>query len=307
MKRIIDKLYFNKSIWSIGIYESNDAINIYEPHHIKNPVLTYKDVTDTKAEFIADPFIIKYNDKWYMFFEILDEIKNKGILGLAISDDGYSWKYERIILEEDFHLSYPYVFEYNNKIYMMPETGESGYIKLYEADEFPYKWKEVKNLIKGAYWDASLLTYNDEWFIFAYTNRPHINTLAIFYSDDLLGEWKEHPCSKSITNNPNITRPAGRIINNNGRLIRYSQDRSEYYGKLVRAIEILELSKSKYSEKEIGIIAGDSQIKNSWNKDGMHTIDMNKISDNKWIVAVDGHYFKPVNKITQKIKNRFRK
>ena len=34
----------------------------------------------------------------------------------------------------------------------------------------------------------------------------------------------------------------------------------------------------------------------------MHTIDMHKLGDKQWRVVVDGHYFKNVSAIKQKIK-----
>lgn len=301
-KKVEQKLYFNKSIWSISICEGTNPINSDAYKNIKYPVLSSKDVTDVKAEFVADPFIIKKYGKWYMFFEIYDRENKVGIIGLAISRDSINWEYKRVVLKESFHLSYPYVFEHDNKIFMMPETGESGFIKIYEAVEFPYKWKLRQNIIKGNYWDASLFNHNGLWWINAYSNRPQINSMSLFYSNDLFGEWKEHKKSPVIQANPKICRPGGRVIKYNNKLIRFAQDRSDYYGKQITAIEINNLSTDDYKEKIMGVVAKGSDKKNSWNKDGMHTIDAQEIEDNKWIMAVDGHYFKRINKIIDKIK-----
>lgn len=46
---------------------------------------------------------------------------------------------------------------------MMSETGESGFIKIYEAIDFPYNWKLAHNIIKVNYWDISIFNYNGLW------------------------------------------------------------------------------------------------------------------------------------------------
>lgn len=301
IEKLQNKLYFNQSIWSISICENESPIN-NSYKNIQYPVLTYKDVTDRKAQFVADPFIIKENDKWYMFFEIYDDIKKIGIIGLATSDDKFNWKYEKVVLEESFHLSYPYVFKYNNKIYMMPETGESGFIKIYEAINFPYEWRLTKDIIKGNYWDASLFRHNDLWWINTYSNRPYRNSMSLFYAKDLFGDWKEHKMSPIVQNNPQICRPAGRVIKYDNKLIRFAQDRSDYYGKQIIALRISKLTADEYEENEIGVVASGCSKKNKWNKDGMHTIDAHQLDNNKWLMAVDGHYFKKINKIMARLK-----
>ena len=45
-----------------------------------------------------------------------------------------------IALIEEFHLSYPYLFEFKDDLYMCPETGEKGEIRLYKCIDFPLKW-----------------------------------------------------------------------------------------------------------------------------------------------------------------------
>ncbi|SCJ73105.1 Beta-xylosidase [uncultured Clostridium sp.] len=301
-ERIIKKLYYESDTWSIGIYEGEELNKIEPSKYVINPILKASDVVDCKARFVADPFIIKIKDKWYMFFEVYNEIKGKGVLAVATSNNGYKWCYEKIILEEDFHLSYPYVFEENNKIYMIPESGESGYIKLYEAKEFPFKWELVSNLIKGVYWDSSIIKYDDKYWLFTNNNESYENSLYLFYSDNLYGGWTPHPRNPIINNNRYNCRPAGRIVENNDEIYRYSQDCSEYYGKSVIGYKIKTLTVSEYDEEEVGVIVKNSGSKNSWNKDGMHTVDNCK-TNNNWLVAVDGFYIRK-STIISKIRNK---
>ena len=122
----------------------------------------------------------------------------------------------------------------------------------------------------------------------------------IYYADDLEGEWKSHSLNPIIKNNPYISRPGGRVYQQGNRLIRFTQDCSENYGKLLKAIEITKLTVDSYEEYELDVVISNSDKKGSWNKDGMHHIDIQK-DDNNYLVAVDGYYYKQVNKITNKI------
>ena len=106
-----DLLIFKDSVWSISIFKGSKVTNLKECTEIKNPVISYKDINDIRARFVADPFIIKEDDTLYMFFEVLDDKYSIGRIGVATSTDGCKWEYKKIVLSEEFHLSYPYVFK----------------------------------------------------------------------------------------------------------------------------------------------------------------------------------------------------
>lgn len=63
----------------------------------------------------------------------------RGVLGCLCLSDGDTCFKE--VLNENFHLSYPNVFEYDGSIYMLPETFESNQLRLYKCVSFPYKWE----------------------------------------------------------------------------------------------------------------------------------------------------------------------
>lgn len=291
---MFNKLYIDEPIWSIGILETNQLTDLNKEINV---VIRAKNVLDANASFVADPFIIKKDNKWYMFFEIYDGVKKKGIIGFATSNDNKVWEYQKVILEEEYHLSYPYVFECSSNIYMIPEIAHSGAIRLYKFTDFPNEIEYVKDLVKGSFWDSSIVYHNNKYYLFAHRQ----NDLYIYYSESILGNWNSHIKNPIIKNNPQISRPAGRIIHDNNELIRFSQDKSEYYGKCINKIKIRVLSETEYEEEDLGVILKGSNIKGTFNKDGMHTIDVKKCND-KYIIAVDGHYFKKHNRVIDKLK-----
>jgi hypothetical protein len=287
-KKIVRLLAHRECKWSIGIYHGDSLCNFSSPKNIKNPVLTAKDVTDVKADFVADPFMILENGKWYMFFEVLNGSNNKGEIGLADSEDGYHWHYQQIVLREDFHLSYPYVFKFENEYYMIPESYQANSIRLYKAVDFPKKWFFVKNLLEGRdYVDASIFNYHSKWWLFSSTQKSDI--LYLYYADNLLDNWTHHPQSPVIKENIKIARPGGRVVVFEDRIFRYTQDDEKLYGNQVRAFEITKLTTTTYAEEEI---SGNPILKSSgfgWNKTGMHHIDPHLIGKNQWIACVDGY------------------
>ncbi len=183
--------FAKKVFWSIGIYIGKNPIELSEHPKIKNrPVLYGSDVTDMRAESVADPFMVHNNESWFMFFEIIDAKTQKGFIGLATSKDCIDWDYKEIVLKESFHLSYPYVFRYKKTYYMIPETRNDNSIRLYESVEFPYNWRFVKKLMIGNFADASVIYHNQKWWMFALLNYDN---LALYYAEDILGLWVEHP------------------------------------------------------------------------------------------------------------------
>ena len=136
-------------MWSIGMYSGNSPLNLQPHPEASNPVLLPGDISDLKGVSIADPFMIQIEDIWYMFFEVLDGDTQKGSIGLATSVDAIKWTYDRIVLDEQVHLSYPCVFRVNQENYMIPETVTGDGISLYRAERFPYEWTLDRVLVEG--------------------------------------------------------------------------------------------------------------------------------------------------------------
>ena len=285
--------YVRRAVFPRIVYKKNFSIGIVVglPHtgfapasNMRNPVLTAQDVSDVPSVFVADPFMIQRGATWYMFFEILNAKSKKGEIGLAISNDGFDWKYDQIVLSEQNHLSYPYVFEWENEYYMIPESGDADAVRLYKAEDFPNKWSYIKTIISGKYLDASIFYYHETWWLFTAQGDEN---LFLFYSDNLMGPWKEHPQNPLISENPHIARPGGRVLLVDGKIIRFAQDDRPKYGLKVHAFEVTELSPETYKEQMVvDTLLGPSG--KGWNARGMHHIDAHRFTDNQWIACVDG-------------------
>jgi lysophospholipase L1-like esterase len=271
---------------------SSEPFNLIPAPEVTNPVLTASDVTDVTARFVADPFILVDQGIWYMFFEVLNDVDGKGIIGMATSSDGLQWQYEQIVLTESVHLSYPLVLKHENEYYMIPESADLNEVRVYRATNFPYDWEYVSTIASGrAYVDPSIFFYNQKWWMFVgevYSSEAR-GTCRLFYSDDLLGGWIEHPQSPIVIADTSKSRPAGRsFVFDNDRIIRLAQKNNVIYGQRVRAFEVDVLSETQYAEHEIVESPILYESGTGWNASGMHQFDPWWTGD-RWLGAVDGN------------------
>ena len=107
--------------WSIGIYSGTTPFDFPERQRLWNPVLRAEDVTDVPAKFVADPFLVQDDETWFLFFEVYNLASKHGDIAIATSTNTRNWKYEQVVLDEPFHLSYPYVFKWEDDYDMIPE------------------------------------------------------------------------------------------------------------------------------------------------------------------------------------------
>lgn len=276
-------MFFSK--WSIGIYTGADPLHLAPPVGLKNPVLTAEDITDISARSVADPFMICENKLWYMFFEALNTARDCGEIALATSEDGLQWKYKRVVLSEPFHLSYPYVFKWQQSYYMLPETRQAQSVRLYKATRFPTEWVHVGTLLHGDYADPSILRYQKRWWLFVLRG---IKQLCLYYADRLIGPWTEHPQSPLISSDKTRTRPGGRMLIYNHQIIRMAQNGYPSYGFQLRVFHVDTLTVTAYHESEFQASPLLQASGNGWNSTAMHHSDPHQIGRKKWIACVDG-------------------
>jgi len=259
----------------------------YTPIHLQpaatNPVLRGSDLPDS-VQFVADPFLYRESDTWYLFFEAYSD---RGHIGYATSADGIHYTFQHLLTLENVHLSYPFVFSYRGEHYLMPESGALGQVRLYKAQHFPDTWAYDTTLVSGApLVDPTLIRYQDRWWLFV-SHSGSVNCF-LFYSDSLRSGWREHPMSPVVHNDRSRARAAGRsVVLADGVIVRMAQKNDETYGGAVRACRVDTLTTTRYHETELPespILQASGQ---GWNADGMHQFGAWWDSD-RWLVAADG-------------------
>ena len=106
------------------------------PHDTERP---FAPVFQKKGYWYADPMLFERDGRTWLFVEAFDRRKQLGGVGCLCMDEPGSEP--EIVLQEDFHMSFPHVFDWNGEVWMIPETGNDHSLRLYRAEEFPRKWK----------------------------------------------------------------------------------------------------------------------------------------------------------------------
>lgn len=289
-------------LWSIGIYEGSSPFNLSPAKEVKNPIISMNSVSDIDASYVADPFMVIDNEEYFIFFEAFNWETRQGDIGYASSSNGVNWQYKNVILDEPFHLSYPYVFQWKDEYYMIPESNEDLSVRLYKAETFPEKWQYLGNLLSGYHFiDPSIIYYKNMWWLFVAT-APDDGVINLYYSNDLLGEWKMHPMNPIIKLDKHFGRPGGRMLIYKDKLYRMAQDSYIEYGLQVFAFEITELSDKVYSEEIVSTSPVISRTGVGWNAAGMHHLDLHKLED-RWIGVADGKKYSENNKTSKHPKS----
>lgn len=223
----------------------------------------YKKLTPPAGTDWADPFVVKQDDRYVIFFEELhrsdrskrsDRLAKAHISCLEFNSEGKLLSEKPLkVLQEPFHLSYPFIFEHEGSRWMLPEAAESKEVWLYHCEQFPQQWKKHTMLLKEALYDPTLIFHEGLWYLFGTQkpfagNSPH-QYLYIYYSDDVWnGEWQAHP-KNPVTRDVRGARPAGKIFRRHDKLIRPSQLGAPVYGYGIRFQEITKLTPTEYEEQ----------------------------------------------------------
>jgi hypothetical protein len=245
----------------------------------------FKEIPTPKEFFWADPFVIDKDEKSYIFFEEYVYKTHKGHLSV-IEYDHTIGKFSdtKEILHTPYHLSYPFMLEYEGENYMIPEGCKDGDIKLYKAINFPYEWEVERVLIDNIVAADTTLFFKDGfWWIFVNIEDKKgfsmNEELSIFYCKDFLkDEWIPHK-QNPIISSVQTSRPAGGIIEYKNEYYRPSQNSVGCYGRSTNFNKIIKLSTEEYEEQFVSEITPEMI-------DGIYAV--HTYNSSKKMTVVDG-------------------
>ena len=280
--------------WRIG-WRFNDGPGVLERGSLSGPA--WRTLPDRGTAFAADPFPIEWNGKSYIFFEELEHSVGKGtIVAQEIGSDGPTGAPVRV-LEEKWHLSYPFLIAHKGTLYMMPEASGSGAVAIYRCVEFPGKWECVGQLLQGIEAaDATIFEHAGRFWMTSCVRDGvggYSDTLAIHHAPDLLGPWEEH-AQRPVLIDSRFARPAGAVVVRNSELWRPIQDCSTGYGKKLVIARIDVLDPNNFSQTVTNVITPGK----IWPGNRLHTL-------NRWgrLECIDGAVFTPKNRSLRRLAN----
>lgn len=259
--------------------------------------LEFHQIKNGKQFWVADPFPVEVNGELYIFGEIFEYVKDKGAIGYTKLENGsfIPWK---IIIEEEYHMSFPYLFYENDILYMCPEASQSNKLYLYRCIEFPDKWVKDRVLIeKGNFSDT--IFYDRDGVKYGFTciwDSIDKHELKLF-------KMQEDGCAFSDGKidllDFYLTRPAGKIFTDNEKNIMVSQICKPLYGSGL-IFKGFTLNWPDYSEKELfRVFPYEINCDGNKNYVGMHTYNM---TDHYVVIDLIWNRFSLSEKICHLIK-----
>jgi hypothetical protein len=244
-------------------------------------------LADPIDHFYADPFPFRWRDKDYLFFEDLDQKTQKGIISVVEFDEQGRPGPAIPVLEEPWHLSYPFLIEADGEIWMVPEASLSGEISIYRATRFPFGWEKHSTLVSGIEAaDATVIQHGGKYWMFAVTRDGiggYSDTLCLWSAETLLGPWRPHAANPLVIND-RTARPAGNMIWRDGKLLRPVQDCRNGYGAALGLAQVTRLDDEQFEQVIVTHLGPSKQ----WPGRKLHTL-----SSNGHMEAIDGSIIRP--------------
>jgi len=300
LRRIVRKgarrLVYRDS-WTIGIRRRR-AVGVVDYCGINGQGFT--PVPSWRGGFLADPFIWELRGRSYLFCEQYLARKKQGIISCLEVEDGRVLGSPRRVLERPYHMSYPFLCEWRDTIFMLPETRRNRTIELYRCVRFPDEWVLDTVLMEDVLAvDTSLLVTDDRIWMFTTFVQEQADTadeLHLFWADDIRGPWYPHPRNPVVAD-VRRARSAGAVISAGPAFIRPSQDGSERYGRRINFNRIVQLSESAYEEELIGRIERDwlpsAEGAHTWNcTNNLEVVD-GAVAEWRWSHLLDRVHRRP--------------
>jgi hypothetical protein len=227
----------NLEQWQLAVDTTGKFGCLQDPEVLKPPL----------DRFWCDPFLFLRDGVLYIFVEECLYNSGKGHISVLSRSPSGVWSGPTIALERPYHLSYPFIFESQGELLLLPETTAAGRIELYHCVRFPDQWKLDTVLIDnlpGA--DSTLWFQDSRWWLFVDVK----DELFLFFADSPRGPWRPHP-GNPVKSDSRNSRPAGRIFRQNEDVIRPAQDCSLQYGRAVVFNKITRLTVDEFEEVEI--------------------------------------------------------
>ncbi len=228
--------------------------------HFGQDLAEYADLTPPREVFWSDPFVVNHQERHFIFFEEFIYRKKKAHISVLELDSHGAVEKPQVVLERPYHLSYPFVFEWEGTFYMIPETAGNRTIEVYRCLEFPGRWEFWMTLMENVVaMDTTLFYHQDRWWMFVNLKENEgassWDELFLFWADQpLTNAWHAHP-RNPVVSDVRKSRPAGRVFCQDGALMRPSQDSSQGYGSALNLNRILVLNESEYQEETVASLS----------------------------------------------------
>ena len=216
-----------------------------------------------KDEFWADPFLFNYNQKDYLFFENYSYKTKRGKISCGVLNDGQLSEIGDV-LDFNFHVSFPFIFEEDGEIFLMPESSENKKLEVFKAVAFPFKWELYSTAFEGEAVSDAFFHIDEEQQKWLFLNKqaaktaPMNSELFIYKVDSCKFNSLIPHQQNPVLIDARVARNGGSIFKHNNQLYRPSQRNVDgVYGRALNINRIDKLTIDEYIETTVQIIEPD--------------------------------------------------
>jgi hypothetical protein len=235
-----------RKVWSVALASTTGKEDsLHDFVRIRNP----------EGSWLADPFLVENGNETFLFVEEFDIAKGRGEISVAEIRQGTPPN-PTVCLTENFHLSFPYIFRYSDKLYMCPETHNAKEVRIYKSEEFPHRWSlAASHLLGEDCSDTIIFEFNGSWWLITTKESAsggdfYSELFVYFAKDPICGPWKEHPQNPVVVDSSRGRNGGFHMCE--GRLFRFGQEFGIFeYGVGLHSYEITLLTQFEYRETGI--------------------------------------------------------
>ena len=177
--RFIKKATFYDEVYAVGIRPYTPSAEKFITTSV--PFTLLKERT---SDWMADPLLFTYQGDDWLFVEVFEKATHRGSIGVIDLSLPEEQRIPRIIIRESYHMSFPMVFEWNDEVFMVPETSENHSINLYRTKSFPYEWELVQSFpTVGLIVDSVILKKTDHSSTFLASETNPENELLVRFME----------------------------------------------------------------------------------------------------------------------------
>jgi hypothetical protein len=238
----------------------------------RHPEDGWQILPDDGKRFYADPFPIEIGGRTTLFVEDFEHKVGKGVISaVSFGPEGPIGR-PTPVLERSYHLSYPFVFETDGEVWMIPESSGAANIELFRATRFPTGWVSEAILVPDiTASDATLVEHQGRWWMFATVrddDGAFSDALYLWSAPNFRGPWTAHRKNPVLVDIASA-RPAGRMVSADGQLLRPVQDCRLGYGASLAIARILTIDEDHF-EQQVETILRPGPL---WTGRKLHTLN----------------------------------
>ena len=253
----------NKIKSKLGHYTWELAYLEYNQDVIKNGIdwrIVHFGKNPYKEKGFADPFILDNSEtRLTLLVEEFDKKIKRGRIAQIVIDKSKDIIIScDIVLDLPTHLSFPVIYNLDDKIIVHPENSESGASYMYEYDPTLIRLVNPREIIREPLTDAIIVKNQNKYLMYSTCPpEPNGSILRTYASDNFLGPYKYIGYTHYVISK---ARMAGKFLNVSNKIIRPAQNCEGGYGKSVIFYDGLD---------KIGEICAPN-----WKFSGIHTFNV---------------------------------